>query len=47
MLPFVDARDPGVFGGVALVLVAISVIAAALPAWRASGLDASQALRSE
>jgi len=47
MLPFVDARDPGVFGAVALALVAISVIAAALPAWRASGLDPSQALRSE
>ncbi len=47
MLPFVDAHDPGVFGGVAFLLVAISMIAAALPAWRASGLDAGRALRSE
>ena len=47
MLHLVDARDPAVFAGVALTLLGVNALAAALPAWRASGLDPSHALRSE
>jgi putative ABC transport system permease protein len=47
MFPLVDARDPLVFVTVAGALLMVSLIAAALPAWRASGLDATEILRAE
>jgi ABC-type antimicrobial peptide transport system permease subunit len=41
------ALDPAVFAGVAILLLLVAVLACFLPAWRASRLDAMQALRSE
>ena len=41
------ARDPIAFGGAALLLLTVSAIAAALPAWRASRTDPLIALRRE
>ena len=43
----VDARDSKVFAGVGIVLLAVTVLAAFLPARRASSLDPSEALRAE
>ena len=43
----VSARDPLTIGGVALVLLAVSVVAAAVPARRASGVDPMKSLRFE
>jgi predicted permease len=42
----VDARDPGTFGVVALVLVATAVVAAWLPARRAARTDPASVLRA-
>ena len=39
--------DPAVFAGVSATLVAVAVLACALPSWRASRLDPVQALRTE
>jgi putative ABC transport system permease protein len=47
MWHLVEAHDPVVFAGVATLLLGICVLAAALPAWRASGLDANIVLRCE
>jgi putative ABC transport system permease protein len=47
MFPLVDASDPTVFATVAGALLMVSLVAAALPAWRASGLDAAEILRAE
>jgi len=41
----VTARDPLALAAAALVLLAVGALATALPAWRASRVDASQALR--
>jgi ABC-type antimicrobial peptide transport system permease subunit len=43
----VSPRDAGVFGGVALVLVVVSVAASLVPALRARRVDPVTALRSE
>ena len=40
-----DARDPVTFSGAALVLVAVGMLAACLPAYRAARLDPSTVLR--
>jgi ABC-type antimicrobial peptide transport system permease subunit len=39
--------DPAAYGGTALVLALSGLLAAALPAWRASRADPAAALRSE
>lgn len=39
--------DPSVFAAVSATMLAVAALACALPAWRASRLDAMQALRSE
>lgn len=45
MIYGVKAFDPAVYGGVALLLVAVSLLAAAVPALRAARLDPAAALR--
>jgi hypothetical protein len=41
----VGPRDPLVFGGVALLLATVGILASALPAWRAARIEAAIALR--
>jgi putative ABC transport system permease protein len=43
----VSPRDPVVFSVVAVMLVAVAVVASLVPAWRASRVDPSVALRSD
>jgi len=43
----VDAHDPATFTLVPLALVAVAFAAAALPTWRALGIEPAQALREE
>jgi predicted lysophospholipase L1 biosynthesis ABC-type transport system permease subunit len=47
MLLMVNARDPMIFTGVTLLLLAITLLAAFLPARKASVLDTNSALRME
>jgi predicted permease len=42
-----SARDPVVFGGVALVLLVVSAVACAVPAIRAARVDPNEALRAD
>jgi ABC-type antimicrobial peptide transport system permease subunit len=42
-----DSRDPAVLALVSIVLLAVAVVAAALPAWRATRLNPVRALRAE
>ena len=41
-----DARDPVTFGGVALLLSVVAVLAGLIPGWRAARVDPASALRS-
>jgi ABC-type lipoprotein release transport system permease subunit len=43
----VSARDPVTIGGVSVVLLAVSVVAALVPARRATRVDPTKALRFE
>jgi ABC-type antimicrobial peptide transport system permease subunit len=43
----VEAYDPWTYASVALVLVAVTLLASALPAWRAARLDPARALRDD
>jgi predicted permease len=43
----VSPRDPVVLAGVAAILVTVAVLASVLPAWRASHVDPSVALRAD
>lgn len=43
----VSPADPATFGAVLALLPAVALAACALPAWRASRLDAAQAIRHE
>ncbi len=47
MFTGVGARDPAIFSSVAVLVLAVIVVAAVLPARRASGLDPIAALRTE
>ena len=46
LLYSVQPRDPFVIGGAALILLLSAVIAAAVPARRAAGVDPTRALRN-
>jgi putative ABC transport system permease protein len=43
----VEPRDPGIFAGVAVIMLLTALLAAWLPAWRASRLDPAVVLRAE
>jgi ABC-type lipoprotein release transport system permease subunit len=43
----VSATDPVTYGGVAIALVGVAVLASWLPARRAAGVDPSRALRAD
>ncbi len=43
----VTAADPLIYGALSGILLAASLLAVALPAWRALGLDVVRALRAE
>jgi hypothetical protein len=46
-IPFVTVADPGVYALTISIIVATSVVAAAVPAWRAARLDPVASLRRE
>jgi ABC-type lipoprotein release transport system permease subunit len=42
-----SATDPRVYTGVGALLIAVALLASAMPAWRAAGADPNAALRAE
>lgn len=42
-----SARDPATYVGVVCILLPVGVLAAAIPAWRATRIDPDVALRTE
>jgi len=47
MIYGVEPLDPATFAGVGVLVAVFALLASALPAWRAAGVDPGQALRAD
>jgi ABC-type lipoprotein release transport system permease subunit len=43
----VTSTDPSTYAGVASVLLVVALVATAVPAWRAAGVDPIETLKAE